>query len=140
MPLPDPDKIEAGKLRYLASFYQPAASTAAPVDTFGHSTAPPTPVFQAYVSLEAEQGLELVTGDQVQAHVTYMVEMRWSPTALNLRKSWQMTLTWPQLNLPLQGQTPTVRTFELLEPARDPPGRRRKLVFRVVESTKSTGG
>ncbi len=127
----DPDRIEAGKLRYLAGFLEPPGPTENQ-DTYGQTLDKPAPVFQAWVSLEAEQGIELVTGMQFQANVTYVVTMRWFQQAMNLRASWEMTLPWPTVKTP--------RTFELLEPPRDLSGRRKKLTFRVKESTKTTGG
>jgi hypothetical protein len=130
----DRDAIEAGKLRYLATFNAPPGGTHNQ-DSYGVSQDTPQKEFTAYVQLEAHDGVELVSAEQVQANVVYLVTMRWGLLALALRASWQVTINWPG-----PGTAPVTRTFELQEPPKDPGGRRRKLTFRVKESTKTTGG
>jgi hypothetical protein len=131
---PDPDQIEAGKLRYLATFNAPPEGTH-DQNSYGRSEDAPKKQFQAWVGLEEHAGVEFVSADQVQANVVYLVTMRWGLLALALRASWQLVINWPG-----PGTAPVTRTFELQEPPRDPTGRRRKLTFRVKESTKATGG
>ena len=136
-PVPyDPDEIKAGKLRYLATFLEPPGATQNQ-NTFGRPQDAPAAALQAYVSLEGVDGLELISAEQLQVHVVYVVTCRWSPRVLAVRAGWEMTINWP---LQPTGSSVVTRTFELKEPPQDKTGRRRRLTFKVVESTKTTGG
>jgi len=130
MPAADPDAIDMRKIRYLASFLAPPDAVQGHQNTLGRPQDPPAVQFQAYVSIEGQEGLELLVAEQKQAHAVYLISTRWSLKALGLKPSWQMTVSWPGAT---SGAPATTRTFELQEPPRDMTGGRRKLWFKVKE-------